>query len=126
MVASADLDAVDRVLVNCADDPSACWDEGGACALLIQRGFVPEPAKGVVLFTRPPGYVRATLSADDVDEAFDEDDLTDEDDLREIDEADLEDDLEGEQEAAELEAEGKIDAPRGRYTRGQSTRNRSW
>ena len=55
LVAQADLDLVERVLINCSEEASGCWDEGGACALLIQRGFVPEPAGGAVLFDRPPG-----------------------------------------------------------------------
>ncbi|MDH3666730.1 MAG: inner membrane CreD family protein [Paracoccaceae bacterium] len=90
LVAEAELDQVERVLVNCAEEASGCWDEGGACALLIQSGFVPEPAGGAILFNRPPGYVKPAapedndeiagdLDADDLDDEEIEDDLVDED-----------------------------------------------
>ena len=67
LVAHAALETVDRVLINCSDEPAACWEEEGACAQMIQRGFLPEPAGGGVLFRRAAGVLAKAATAADVE-----------------------------------------------------------
>ena len=64
LVARAELESVERVLVNCTDEPAACWEEDGACALLIKRGFLPEPTGGAVLFQRASSVLTRTGAPD--------------------------------------------------------------
>ena len=52
VLAGAELISVDRILVNCSDDPSQCWEDDGICALLVTRGYLPEPTANAVLFRR--------------------------------------------------------------------------
>jgi inner membrane protein len=52
VLAGAELISVDRILVNCADDPAQCWEDDGICALLVTRGYLPKPVGNAVLFRR--------------------------------------------------------------------------
>ena len=109
LVAHAALETVDRVLVNCADEPAACWEEDGACAQLIQRGFLPEPAGGAVLFRRAAGILakEARVAEDLQDEALDDEDLDDEEDFGDEDDDEFEDEVAEDADAA-AEPEPKV------------------
>ncbi|HUF86645.1 MAG TPA: inner membrane CreD family protein [Thermohalobaculum sp.] len=52
LLARAALDGVERILLNAADDPAGAWEDGGVCALMVARGFVPEASGSAVLFRR--------------------------------------------------------------------------
>ncbi|HUS52795.1 MAG TPA: cell envelope integrity protein CreD [Thermohalobaculum sp.] len=95
LLAVAGLDSVERILVNCSDDSTQCWEEDGICALLIARGYVPEPSGSAVLFRRTSprgsalrsvvaigqgGGSLATGSGEDQPEIFESSEDTDEDD----------------------------------------------
>jgi hypothetical protein len=58
MFAGADLDHVDRVLLNCRNDLSLCWRAGGVCEQLFAHGFSPEPSDSAILFRRSAAWKR--------------------------------------------------------------------
>jgi inner membrane protein len=64
VLAGAELISVDRILVNCADDPALCWEDDGICALLVTRGYLPEPVGNAVLFRRADAIGLSPLDAD--------------------------------------------------------------
>ena len=56
LLARAELATVERILVNCGDDPALCWEEGALCSLLKARGYATgrrEAGQSSVLFRRP-------------------------------------------------------------------------
>jgi inner membrane protein len=59
LLARAELDTVERILVNCCDDADQAWDEDGVCTLLAARGYASETVGTAVLFHRPGASDRA-------------------------------------------------------------------
>ncbi len=56
LVARAELATVERILVNCGDDPALCWEEDALCSLLKARGYATgrrDTGQSSVLFRRP-------------------------------------------------------------------------
>jgi len=50
------LATVERILVDCGDDPELCWEEDALCSLLAARGYAIGPheiGQSSVLFSRP-------------------------------------------------------------------------
>ncbi|MFQ5567387.1 MAG: hypothetical protein ACE5EU_13620 [Paracoccaceae bacterium] len=56
LLARAELATVERILVDCGDEPELCWQDDALCSLLTARGYVTGPGhtgQGSVLFSRP-------------------------------------------------------------------------
>ncbi len=56
LLARAELATVERILVDCGDEPELCWEEDALCSLLEARGYSIGPndtGRSSVLFSRP-------------------------------------------------------------------------
>ena len=56
LLARAQLATVERILVDCGDDPELCWKDDALCSLLTARGYSAGPhetGQSSVLFSRP-------------------------------------------------------------------------
>jgi FkbM family methyltransferase len=56
MLARAELATVERILINCGDEPEQCWEANSLCSLLAARGYAFGPhdtGQSSVLFSRP-------------------------------------------------------------------------
>jgi FkbM family methyltransferase len=52
LLARAELATVERILVDCGDEPTLCWDDDALCSLLTARGYSAERSGTAVLFRR--------------------------------------------------------------------------
>ncbi len=56
LLARAELATVERILVDCGDEPELCWEADALCSLLAARGYAIGPhetGQSSVLFSRP-------------------------------------------------------------------------
>jgi len=56
LLARAELATVERILVDCGDEPELCWEADALCSLLAARGYAIGPHEAgqrSVLFSRP-------------------------------------------------------------------------
>ncbi len=56
LLARAELAMVDRILINCGDDPALCWEDDALCSLLTARGYSArscDTGQSSILFSRP-------------------------------------------------------------------------
>jgi len=56
LLARAELATVERILVDCGDEPELCWEADALCSLLAARGYAIGPhetGQSSVLFRRP-------------------------------------------------------------------------
>jgi FkbM family methyltransferase len=56
LLARAELAVVDRILINCGDDPVLCWEDDALCSLLTARGYSArrcDTGQSSILFSRP-------------------------------------------------------------------------
>jgi inner membrane protein len=122
ILAGAELISVDRILVNCSDDPSRCWEDDGICALLVTRGYLPEPTANAVLFRRADTLHKSPCDASGGTRQMQHDapEVDADDDLRDEDEAEFAAQDEFEQ-AAASEA-GALDAVARSATTGRAAR----
>jgi inner membrane protein len=68
LLARAELDTVDRILVNCGEDTDEAWGEDGVCTLLTARGYTADPNGTVVLLRRTVATVAAVASEPEGDQ----------------------------------------------------------
>ena len=94
LLARAELDRVERVLLNVSDDSAAAWADGGICALLVARGYVPEVSGTAVLLSRAGKLGEEPAAAEEEETGPEEAGPED---------TDLDEDLEEEAEAEEAE-----------------------
>ena len=52
LLARAELATVERILVDCGDEPTLCWDDDELCSLLTARGYSAQRSGTAVLFRR--------------------------------------------------------------------------
>ena len=84
LLARAELDTVERILVSCGEDTDEAWEEDGVCTLLTARGYSGETNGTVVLLKRAgadeqagsPGADPAEDHADLAQEEQAEEDVT--------------------------------------------------
>ena len=56
LLAQAELGQVERILVDCGEEPDQCWEDDALCKLLTMRGYATGPgdtSHGSMLFSRP-------------------------------------------------------------------------
>ena len=56
LLARAELATVERILVDCGDEPELCWEEDALCTGLTARGYSigqHETGQSCMLFSRP-------------------------------------------------------------------------
>jgi inner membrane protein len=92
LLARADLDLVERILVSCGEDTDETWEEDGVCTLLTARGYTAETSETVVLLTRTGASEQAGEQAGDLVE--DQADQAPEEDAEEDETVDLADESE--------------------------------
>jgi FkbM family methyltransferase len=115
LLARAELDSVERILVNCCDDADQAWDEDGVCTLLAARGYTYETVGTAVLFHRAGTSDRAAsqpgkgMAASIAEMAANDTDMPDDDQFPEdefLEDELLEDETAGDETAGDETAGG--------------------
>ncbi len=58
LLAQAELTTVERILVDCGEESTLCWDDDELCSLLTARGYSAERSGTAVLFRRDGALIR--------------------------------------------------------------------
>ena len=58
LLAQAELGQVERILVDCGEEPDQCWEDDGIGTLLVARGYSAERSGTAVLFRRDGALTR--------------------------------------------------------------------
>ena len=58
LLAQAELGQVERILVDCGEEPDQCWEDDGIGTLLVARGYSTERPGTAVLFRRNGAQTR--------------------------------------------------------------------